>query len=86
MSDPTPLPLVPLPNAPTEPLITVGVVTSFAALVLGIVSAIWLPLDDALKAKIMGGVAIAAPMIVAFIGRLKVFSPATVRAMVINRR
>lgn len=76
------LPETPPPTAPHEPLLTVGSVTAFVAAVAALGAAFGLPLSDAQTNAVLGVVAILAPLVVALVGRAKVFSPATVREMV----
>lgn len=70
MSTPTP--------PPSEPLWSVGGITAAVTAVLALVTAFGLPLTDAQQAAILGVAAVAAPLVVALVGRGKVFSPATV--------
>lgn len=83
MSD---LPAVPATNAPSEPLVSVGTVTTIVTAVIALLVAFGLHLSNAQSAGILGVVAVAAPLVVTLVGRMKVFSPATVRAMVLNAR
>ncbi|RGC68412.1 hypothetical protein C5N14_13580 [Micromonospora sp. MW-13] len=84
MSDPTPTPL-PASEA-TEPLFTVGGITAAVTAVLALLLAFGLPLSDAQQTAILGLVAVLAPLVVAAIARGRVYSPATVRAMLAGRR
>jgi hypothetical protein len=85
--DPTaPVPAVPDPDAPKEPLITVGTITAVVTAVLALVVAFGAPVSDTTQAAILAAVAVLAPIVVALVGRGTVFSPATVRAMVLAAR
>lgn len=78
------LPPTPGPAAPGEPLISVGALTAAATTLIALAVAFGLPLSDTQAMAILGVVAIAAPFVVAFVGRSKVFAPDTVRAMIIK--
>jgi hypothetical protein len=80
----TTIPATPEPGAPAEPLLSVGAITAFAAAALGVGAAFGLPLTDAQTGALLGLVPFAAALIVAIWGRKKVFSPNTVRAMVVT--
>lgn len=82
--EPAIIPATPEPGAASEPLLSVGTVTAFAAAALGLLAAFGLPLSNAQTGAILGLIAVAAPLIVAVWGRKKVFSPATTRAMVVT--
>ncbi|MCX4470437.1 hypothetical protein OOK41_08975 [Micromonospora sp. NBC_01655] len=78
---------IPSPDsAATEPLVTVGVLTAAVTAVLALLVAFGLPLSDAQQTAILGLVAVLAPLVVAAIARGRVYSPATVRAMLAGRR
>ena len=74
--------MTPNPYSPdetsTEPLFTVGSVTAAAAAALALIAAFGLDLTEDQKTAVLGIVAVAAPFIVAWIGRRRVYSPATV--------
>lgn len=76
-----PLPPVPGPNAPAEPLITVGSLVAAAVAVLALLVAFGVDLDDDRQAAILGVVAVVAPFVVAVAGRAKVWSPDAVRKL-----
>ncbi len=61
-----------------EPLVTVGAVTAAASAALALVAAFGLNLTEDQRAAILGVVGVAAPFVVAWIGRRRVYSPATV--------
>lgn len=81
MSD---LPATPPANSPSEPLLSVGTITAVVAGVFTLGAAFGLKLSADQTAAIVGAVAVLAPIVVMLIGRLKVFAPDTVRAMVLN--
>jgi len=62
----------------TEPLVTIGAITAAVTAVLGLLVAFGLPISDDQQARILGVIAVAAPFVVAFWGRQKVYAPATV--------
>jgi hypothetical protein len=82
----TPLPPTPGPAAPTEPLLNVGAITAMATAVLGLVIALGMPVDDDTQTAILAVVAVVAPIVVALVGRGRVFSPRTVNRMVVKAR
>ncbi len=81
MSD-TGLPDIPPPGAPKEPLLKVGTITVFVTAVVGLAAAFGLRLSHEQMEAILAVAAVVAPFIVAVIGRLKVWSPRTVRQLV----
>jgi hypothetical protein len=76
------VPATPPPNAPSEPLWSVGTLTAAATAVVAAVVAFGVNLSTTQTGAIIGVVAVLAPLIVSWVGRNKVFSPATVRTMV----
>jgi hypothetical protein len=78
------IPATPPTNAPGEPLVSVGGVTSAASAVIALVVAFGLHLSDTQTGSILGVIAVLAPIVVTVVGRKKVFAPDTVRAMVLN--
>lgn len=72
---------LPPPNAPQEPLLTVGAVTAIAAAAVSTAVAFGLNLSDAQQTALLALVGVVAPVVVALWGRSKVYAPATVRAM-----
>jgi len=72
---------VPGPDAPAEPLVTVGTVTALAAAVIGTVVAFGVHLNDVQTGAVLTLVGVIAPLVVAIWGRAKVYSPKTVREM-----
>ena len=81
----TDTPATPPPNAPQEPLLTVGAITAVATALVGALVAFGLPLSNDQQAALLGLVAVVAPLVVAVWGRTRVYAPATVRALV-NRK
>jgi hypothetical protein len=77
------LPATPAPDAPSEPLLTVGGVTALGTAVVAVAVAFGLHLSDAQTGAILTVLAVAAPFIVALVGRSRVFAPDTVRAMIL---
>lgn len=69
-----------------EPLVSVSLVTGVAAALVALVVAFGLNLTEEQKTAILGLVAVAAPFIVAAVGRRKVFSQATVARLLAARR
>lgn len=80
------LPAVPEPGAPKEPLVSVATITALASAVLVLVVAFGLKLSADQMTALIGFIAVAAPIVVAVVGRMKVFSPATVRAMMVAKK
>jgi uncharacterized membrane protein len=79
LTDPLPsLPPVPGPLAPEEPLLTVGGLTGLGSAVLAVLVAFAVPLTHAQDVAILGLLAVLAPIIVAVVGRGKVWSPYSV--------
>lgn len=83
MSD---VPDTPLPGAPKEPLLNVGVTIALATAILGALTAFGLNIDDDRQSAILAVVGVLAPIVVALIGRTKVWSPASVRAAIIQAK
>ena len=82
MTDNNTIPATPGPNAPTQPLVTVGTITAIGAAVVGTVVAFGANLSTVQTGAILTLIGVVAPIVVAIWGRSKVYSPATVRAMV----
>lgn len=81
-----PVPPVPAANAPSEPLLTAGtLVTVFSAILAAIVS-FGLKINDDQQAKLLGLILILAPLIVAVVGRMRAWAPASVRKLVQQER
>lgn len=85
MSD-TGLPEVPAPGAAKEPLLNVGVTIALCTAILGALTAFGLDISDDRQSAVLAIVGILAPIVVALIGRTKVWSPATVRAAIIQAK
>lgn len=78
------IPGTPEIGAPREPLLSVGTVTAIASAAVAVAVAFGLNLNATQTGAILAFVGFAAPLIVAGVGRSKVFAPATVRAMVVE--
>lgn len=76
------LPEIPAPDAPREPLLSVGTITALAAGAIALAVSFGLDLSAEQTGAITAVVSGLAPLVVALWGRAKVFSPATVRDMV----
>lgn len=81
----TGVPATPPPGAPKEPLITVGAVTTVVTTGIALLVAYGLHISDGQQSAILGFLAAAVPLVVAVWGRLKVWSPATVRAALLAK-
>jgi hypothetical protein len=81
---PTVVPATPEPGAPKEPLWSVSTVTGIVVAALGIATAFGLHLTEKQTYSVIVFVGAVAPFVVAYIARKKVFSPNTVRAMVVT--
>ncbi len=84
--DTTPPPPLPPPGAPSEPLLSVGFLTAAFAALLACMVSFGVPVNDDQQAKLLALILILAPLIVAGIGRLRVWSPASVRRAVLAER
>ncbi len=80
------LPPVPPRDAPAEPLWSVGTIVAVGTALLAVLVSFGLPVDDDQQAKLLGLLLVAAPLVVAGIGRLKVWSPKTVNRIVTAER
>lgn len=69
-----------------EPLVTVGTGTAAASAVLALLVSFAVPVNDAQQAAILGVVAVAAPLVVAWVARRRVYSPATVEQIKADKR
>jgi hypothetical protein len=78
----TDIPATPPPDAPKEPLVSVGAIVTVVTAAIGALVAFGLKLSDDQQSALLGLVAVLAPIVVALWGRARVFAPATVRAMV----
>ncbi|WP_431976193.1 hypothetical protein [Micromonospora haikouensis] len=81
MSEPT----TPPASEASEPLVTVGTITAGATAVIATTIAFGVPLSTDQRTALLGLVAVFAPLVVAMIGRGRVYSPATV-ARLLGRR
>lgn len=61
-----------------EPLFTVATITAVASALLSLLVAFGLELSQAQSTAILGAVGVLAPLVVAWVARSKVASPATV--------
>lgn len=78
----TDVPGTPPPDAPKEPLITVGVITAIASALVATLVAFGLKLTGDQQAALLTLVGVVSPLVVALWGRTRVYAPATVRALV----
>jgi hypothetical protein len=85
MSD-TGVPPTPPLGAPKEPLLTVGALIALITATLGLAVSFGFRVTDAQQSAILAVLAVLAPFIVALVGRVKVWSPATVRAALLAAR
>lgn len=74
-------PQIPGPDAPAEPLLTVGGITTAATAIVACLVAFGLNLTADQRAAILALIAAAAPAVVAVVGRSRVWSPASVRKL-----
>jgi hypothetical protein len=74
-------PQTPGPDAPAEPLLTVGGIVTAATALVACAVAFGLNLIPDQRAAILGLIAAAAPAIVAVVGRSRVWSPSSVRRL-----
>lgn len=80
MTDQT-LPPTPGPDAPSEPLIPVAAVTAFAVAALALFVAFGAHLSSDQRGAILGVIAPLGVIVTAVWSRLKVYSPASVHAL-----
>lgn len=64
-----------------EPIVTVAAITAVVSAALGVLVAFGLPLPEGAGDAIMVFVGAVAPLVVAWVARGRVTSPATLRAM-----
>lgn len=69
----------------TQPVVTAGWISAAAGAVLALITAFWPNLTQDQTAAILGVVAIAAPVISAYVSRQWAYSPATVRTLTKGR-
>lgn len=79
-------PATPPPGSSKEPLLTVGTITAVAAAILGCLVAFGIHVTDDRQSAILGVIAVIAPLIVAAVGRARVWSPSSVRALALQVR
>lgn len=78
----TGIPATPPPGAPSEPLTKVGGVTAAVTAVIALLVSFGLELSHAQVIAILGVVAVLAPIVTTTWGRLRVWSPQSVRQLV----
>jgi hypothetical protein len=76
------IPNTPPSGAPSEPLVKVGGVIAFLTALFARAGSFGLHISNDQQSALLGFAAVAAPLIVMAWGRVKVFSPKTVRQMV----
>ncbi|GAB2951793.1 hypothetical protein GCM10027280_45230 [Micromonospora polyrhachis] len=69
-------------SEPAEPLVTVGTITAGVTALLALLVAFAVPISDTQQTAILGVVAVIAPLVVAAVGRRRVYSPATVNRLI----
>ncbi len=79
-------PAIPKAGAPEEPLLTVGTLTAVAAALLAALVSFGIDISDNQQAKLLGLILVLAPFVVAGIGRLKAWSPASARRLALAER
>jgi hypothetical protein len=57
---------------PSEPVLSVGTVTAVVAAALGLLVALGLDISDDVQTQLLGLIAVAAPVVAAFVARRKV--------------
>lgn len=62
----------------TEPVLSAGVITTAVTAALALLVAFGLELTDEQRTAILGAAAVVAPLVAAWWGRRKAYSPATV--------
>lgn len=83
MSDPN-LPDIPPAGSPGEPLLTVGGVGSLVTAIIAALVAFAVPLSQTQQVAILGLVVALAPFLIAVVGRRRVWSPDSVRALALQ--
>lgn len=82
--DTTTIPATPEHGSAENPLVSVGTVTAAVVGALSCAVAFGMKLTPEQTGAIIGIAGILAPVVVALVGRRKVFAPATVRALVVQ--
>jgi hypothetical protein len=77
------IPPTPEADAPSEPLLKVGALTTVATAAIALAVAYNLPVTEGQRAAIIGFVGAFAPLVVAVIARRTVWSPASVRKAIL---
>ena len=80
----TGIPPTPPPGAPSEPLAKVGGITALVTAVIALLVSFGLHLTHAQVIAILGVVSVLAPIVTTVWGRLKVWSPASARAAILE--
>lgn len=68
-----------------NPLLAVGTVTAAATAVVAVLVSFGVPLTDDQQAAVLGLVGVLAPLVVAAVGRSRVYAPATVARLLATR-
>lgn len=76
----------PTDSKPAEPLLSVGLFTTFVIAAIALLISFGVPLSDKQQSAILALVAAAAPLVTALIGRLRVYSPRTVARLLDEAR
>ena len=77
----TPPPPAPSSGAPTEPILTRGIWTVVATLVVDAIIGFGLPIEGDLKLQLITLISLAGPTVLAFLARAKAWSPDSVRKL-----
>ncbi len=75
-------PPVPGPGASPEPVLSTASIVTVATAILAAVVAFGLPVDADQQAKLLGAIAVLAPVILGLIARARAWAPQTVRQTV----
>ncbi len=76
----------PEPGTASEPLLSTGTIVTTATAILALIVSFGVPVTDAQQAAILGVLAVTAPLLVAIVGRGRVYAPDTVRALLARER
>ncbi len=71
----------PPPTAPSEPVLSAASIVTVATAVLALVTALGLPVDDDVQAKILAAIAVIAPIVLGLLARQWAGSPFTAGAV-----
>lgn len=72
----------PGPSAASEPALSAASVVAVVTAILALLTALGLPVDDDVQAKILTAIAVVAPIVLGLLARSKAWSPFTVGATV----